>query len=107
MDAVARFIESRQLLLVLDNFEPLLDGAGVVNTLLTRCSGLRILVTSRAVLNLSAERIIEPKSLAEGPAIALFARRAAAAKPGFALTADNRPVVTAICGKLDGLALAI
>ncbi len=107
IEAVGRFIDARPMLLVMDNFEHLLAGASVINTLLGSCPGLRALATSRELLNLFGEQVIEVAPLDEAPACALFVRHAAAAKPGFALSPENAPVITEICRKLDGLPLAI
>ena len=79
-EAITEFLESRELLLALDNFEHLLDGAPLVAELLARCPRLRVLATSRERLNLSGERVIELRPLARSDAITLFVRQATAAK---------------------------
>lgn len=106
-EAIAAFFEARHALLILDNFEHLLEGAPAVTALLMRCPGLHVIVTSRSILGLSGERVIEVAPLAEDPAIQLFARQARAAKPSFALTSHNIPIIAEICRRLDGLPLAI
>jgi predicted ATPase len=95
------------LLLSLDNFEHLLDGTTLISELLSRCPRLRVLVTSRALLGILGEQVVEVKPLERAPAIALFARQAAAVKPAFALTPENGVVIDEICRKLDDLPLAI
>jgi predicted ATPase/DNA-binding XRE family transcriptional regulator len=107
IEAIAAYLESRSLLLVLDNFEHLLDGAPLIGALLSHCPRLRVLVTSRAVLGMLGEHVVEVKPLQRGPAIALFSRQAAAVKPAFALTPENGAVIGEICRKLDDLPLAI
>ena len=108
-------------LLLLDNFEHLLEAAPQVSEWLVAGSRLKILVTSRAPLHIYGERefpvpplaLADPKataSLAElgkNPAVCLFVDRASAVKPDFALTEENASAVAAICARLDGLPLAI
>jgi predicted ATPase len=108
-------------LLVLDNFEHLMPAAPVVAELLASAPHLKILVTSRAALHVYGEHefpvpplaLPDSKSapslemLSKYPAVALFIQRAAAAKPGFELNAENARAVTEICARLDGLPLAI
>lgn len=118
--ALEEGLRRRRLLLLLDNFEQLLDAATVVTQLLAAAPGLTVLVTSRAPLRVRGEQVVplEPLGLA-GPeavspedvtqveAVALFAQRAAAAAPRFALTEQNARVVAALVARLDGLPLAI
>jgi predicted ATPase/DNA-binding CsgD family transcriptional regulator/Tfp pilus assembly protein PilF len=120
-DVLATAIRDHHVLLVLDNFEQVLDAAPGITDLLTTCPHLKIIVTSRAVLHLSAEHDVPvpPLSLpaAQVPAtvdalstseaVRLFVARAEAARPDFALTEDNAATVAAICHRLDGLPLAI
>jgi len=102
-----RLLAGREVLLVLDNFEHLLAAAPVVSDLLIACPDLAVLVTSRARLRLSGERVVPVAPLALSPAVALFAERANAAASDFVLTDTNAPAVAAICARLDGLPLAI
>jgi len=118
---VRAFLGDKRLLLIVDNVEHLLDAASDVSGLLAHAPGLRVLATSRAPLRLSGERelpveplaVIDPgavRSPAQAvdiPALRLFAERAKAVKPGFALTDENVPAVAAVCARLDGLPLAI
>jgi non-specific serine/threonine protein kinase len=120
-EELVRFLRPRQMLLLLDNCEHLLDAAAeVLGTLLAGCPALQALATSRAPLHLHGEQVIPVPPLAvpasvltelaairEAPAIALFVQRARAADPGFALTETNAGAVTEICRHLDGLPLAI
>ena len=109
------------VLLLLDNFEQVLDAAPVLTDLLESCSKLKVVVTSRAVLRVYGEHEFEVPALqlpsreasaaldtlARCPSIALFLQRATAVKPDFALTSDNAAAVAEICIRLDGLPLAI
>jgi predicted ATPase len=111
----------RPTLLLLDNFEHLMEAAPVVAELLTFGPKLRIVVTSRAALHLYGERelpvlpLAMPDAQAVLPidavlkfsAVALFVQRAAAARPDFELNRVNASAVTEICARLDGLPLAI
>ena len=107
-------------LLILDNLEQVPDIAGDLGELLARCPHVAILVTSRMVLGLRAERdyMVPPLSLADdptasaetliaSPAVALFVDRARAVRPDFALTEGNATAVAEICRRLEGLPLAI
>ncbi|HQV28295.1 MAG TPA: helix-turn-helix domain-containing protein [Thermoflexales bacterium] len=107
IEAISAYLGPRELLLTLDNFEHLLDGATLISDLVSRCPRLRVLITSRALLGILGEHVVEVKPLERAPAIALFVRQASAVKPAFALTPENGVVVGEICGKLDGLPLAI
>jgi predicted ATPase len=106
-DAVDRLVEvvaGRRVVLVLDNCEHLVDAvAALVVALLARTAEVRVLATSREPLGLTGEAL-HPVSTLDGPAqVALFADRASAVRPGFAVTPD----VERVCRELDGLPLAI
>ncbi len=119
LDALLGFLRGREALLVLDNFEHLLDAAGLVSALLDAGPGLTVLVTSRALLRIEGEHAFPvaplglpdadapPDRVAETEAVRLFAARARAAQPDFALGPENAAAVAAICRRLDGLPLAI
>jgi predicted ATPase/DNA-binding winged helix-turn-helix (wHTH) protein/tetratricopeptide (TPR) repeat protein len=94
-------------LLVLDNFEQVLAAATVVAETLEACPSLKILVTSRSSLRVYGEQEFPVAALAQDSAIELFAQRAAAVWPGFAITPENAPTIHEICLRLDGLPLAI
>ncbi len=122
-----RFLEKRDILLIVDNCEHLLaDCAALGTDLLAACPGLRILATSRTPLGLSGEctwsvpplTILDPaRDLFQVPdvvakvsqfeAARLFIDRAASAKPGFVVNAENAPAIAQICWRLDGIPLAI
>ncbi|MBA2470312.1 MAG: AAA family ATPase, partial [Chloroflexia bacterium] len=101
------FLRERHLLLVLDNFEHLLDAAPLTVELLENSPRLTILCTSRARLGVSGEHLVPVGSLSPLAARQLFADRAQALDPAFALTVETSPVVDAICVRLDGLPLAL
>jgi predicted ATPase/DNA-binding winged helix-turn-helix (wHTH) protein len=94
-------------LLLLDNFEQVLPAATLVAETLEACPSLKILVTSRSCLRIYGEQEFPVTRLARNSAIELFAQRAAAVWPDFALTPENAPAVEEICSRLDGLPLAI
>ncbi|WP_031167237.1 ATP-binding protein [Streptomyces durhamensis] len=97
-------LEDRELLLVLDNCEHLVeDAARVAALLLGRCPGVRVLATSREALGITGEVLVPVPALAPEPAGRLFLERARAVRPGF----DGHPRVADICRALDGLPLAI
>jgi predicted ATPase/class 3 adenylate cyclase len=120
-DSLKAFLSEKQLLLLLDNFEQVLEAAPVVAGLLAAAPRLKVLVTSRAVLNLRGEHefpvpplgLPDPQNLPpveavlQYPAVALFAQRAAAVRSGFAVTDENAAAIAEICCRLDGLPLAI
>ena len=99
--------DSGPFLLVLDNFEQVLPAAKVVAETLEACPSLKILVTSRASLRVYGDQDFPVAPLAPNSAAELFAQRAAAVRPDFALTAENAPAIQEICSRLDGLPLAI
>jgi predicted ATPase/DNA-binding SARP family transcriptional activator len=114
-------LRSKTLLLLLDNFEHVLEAAPEVAALLSGCPGLKVLATSRAPLHLSGEqefpvpplalpdrkRLPSTQALPRYAAVQLFIQRALAVKPEFAVTDESGPAVAEICHRLDGLPLAI
>jgi predicted ATPase/DNA-binding CsgD family transcriptional regulator len=118
---LAGYLADRQLLLVLDNCEHMIEAcAMLVAELLRAAPGLRVLATSREVLEVPGEQVypVPPlavpdlersttAAVAEFPAMMLLAERATAAAPGFAVTDDNAELMARICRRLDGLPLAI
>jgi predicted ATPase len=121
VDALAEQFSDGRWLLILDNLEQVIDTAQDLAELLGRCPGVVILATSRTVLGLRAEREypvpplglpdisadVPVEQLASSPAVALFADRARAVTPGFAVTRENAEAVVEICRRLEGLPLAI
>jgi predicted ATPase/DNA-binding CsgD family transcriptional regulator len=121
VDQLKAVLREKHHLLVLDNFEQVIEAAPNMTDLLGACPALTILVTSRVRLRVSAEREvpIPPLGLAEldrhrgveeiatSDAVRLFVARAEAVQPDFALTSDNAVPVAEICRRLDGLPLAI
>jgi predicted ATPase/class 3 adenylate cyclase len=100
------FLRAKNLLLVVDNFEQVIEAASELAALLRETANLKLVVTSRSRLQLSGEHEYAVPSLAEPDAVALFAERARAVRPGFSLD-GNRAVVAEICARLDRLPLAI
>ncbi|HEV8671850.1 MAG TPA: NB-ARC domain-containing protein [Candidatus Limnocylindria bacterium] len=105
--AILRAIGDRRMLLVLDNFEQVVDAAPTVAELLGACAGLAIIATSRRPLDVrwESERPVGP--LAAPDAVALFLDRARDADPNLGLGRDTREAVAGICDQLDRLPLAI
>ncbi|MDQ3766160.1 MAG: tetratricopeptide repeat protein [Actinomycetota bacterium] len=117
-EALTAHFGSRNMLLLLDNFEQVLAGAPVVADLLRACHGLTILVTSRVSLSLRGEQeyplpplglpeVATREAVERSEAAQLFIKRAAEALPSFKLTDRNATAVAEICRLLDGLPLAI
>lgn len=120
LEKLASHLSEKRALLVLDNFEQILDAAVVVRHLLDATEHLAILVASRAPLRLVGEREypLEPlpvpdasetdvTALAAIPSVELFVDRASRVRPDFALTAENAPQVVRVTRLLDGLPLAL
>jgi predicted ATPase/class 3 adenylate cyclase len=105
-DALERFLHDRELLLVLDNLEHLLDAATQISDLVLKAPSVKAIISSRAPLRVSGEREYPVPELAAQDAVALFSERAQAIKPDFHLNGDA-PAVAEICRRLDGLPLAI
>ena len=109
MDTLLRFVRDRQMLVVLDNCEHLLDAsAELVVALLSGAAGLTVLATSREAIGVAGEVSWRVPSLSlADEAIELFTDRARHARPDFAVTDDNAAAVGEICARLDGVPLAI
>jgi predicted ATPase len=120
-DLLKGYLRNRQTLLVLDNFEQVLESAPLLDELLSSAPGLTILATSRTPLRLYGEHefpvpplsLPDPGSLppvehlTQYGAVRLLVERAKAVKPDFSLTEENASAVAEICARLDGLPLAI
>lgn len=121
VEALLDAVRDREMLLVLDNFEQVLGAADIVASMLLSAPALKVLVTSRSLLRLSAEQNfpVPPLSLPSidgsdshadvgaAESVKLFVERAKAAQPSFSLTAALASTTAAICHRLDGLPLAI
>jgi predicted ATPase len=114
------FLRDKDLLLVVDGCEHLLDAcAQTLSTLLKAAPGLRVLTTSRQPLGIAGEHlwtvpplrtpglVTSPGGPGDDPAVALFAERARTILPGFTVNTDNRDIIADICRQVDGLPLAI
>lgn len=111
----------KKALLLLDNFEHLIDGGVIAAELLRHSAHLKILITSREAVRLRGERLyslppltlpnpgqgVDVEAISRIAAVDLFVQRARAVRPGFALTAENAAAVAGIVARLDGLPLAI
>jgi len=121
-DALLRFVAERQLLLILDNCEHLIRAcADLTKQLLRAGAQLKILATSRDVLQVAGETVYHlpplaipdvrdsafPDTLPQHEAVRLFTERSMATQPSFRLTPKNAPAVVTICRRLDGIPLAI
>lgn len=101
-------LAERQLLLVVDGFEHLVDAcAALVGELLRHAPGLRVLAVGRRPLEVEGELLFPLAPLPEREAAELFTDRAAARVPGFALDDGNRAHVLELCRRLDGIPLAV
>jgi len=118
--AVEHWIQGKNLLLVLDNCEHLVAGAGAfASRFLARCPQLHILATSRSYLGARGEHVVQtpplrlprdgddPSEILASDAVDLFLTRAAAAAPAFDVGVIDADALAAICRRLDGLPLAI
>jgi predicted ATPase/transcriptional regulator with XRE-family HTH domain len=120
-EMLAGYFRNKQMLLVLDNFEQVIEAAPALGRSLTSAAGLKLLITSRIALRLYGEQeysvpllpwpdlngLLTAEHVAENPAVRLFVQRAQAVKADFELTPQNAPAVAAICARLEGLPLAI
>jgi predicted ATPase/class 3 adenylate cyclase/Flp pilus assembly protein TadD len=121
IETLKNYLQGKELLLLLDNFEQVLKGASFVGELVATCPKLKVLATSRIPLRLYGEqeypvpplalpdpRVLPPlKALTQYEAVRLFVERARAVKADFEVTNENAPAVAEICARLDGLPLAI
>jgi predicted ATPase len=121
-DVLVSFLRGKELLLILDNCEHLVEACAVLADMLLRaCPGLKILATSSETLGIAGEvpfrlpslstpdiqHLSPARALLQYEAVRLFVERAAAALPGFIVTEDNAPAVARVCQRLDGIPLAI
>ena len=121
VENLKHYLGNKQLLLVLDNYEQIIETAPLVGDLLSAAPELKILVTSRQVLKIYGEQeyLVPPlrvpdieslndlRSLSQNESVDLFCQRAQAVKPDFTLSKENVTTVAEICDRLDGLPLAI
>lgn len=120
-ESLKDYLQNKHILLVLDNFEQVMEGAPTVSDLLAAAPRLQVLVTSRALLRLQGEHVypVPPlalpdpekrppvEQLAQVEAVQLFTQRARTVRADFDLTGENGAAVAEICHRLDGLPLAI
>jgi predicted ATPase/class 3 adenylate cyclase len=134
-DTLVDWLAAKKVLLVLDNFEQVVEAGPLVADILRAAPGLKVIATSRAALRVSGEqeypvpglpvppdpgqlggyeqarlggaRAIDPATLSTYEAVRLFIARAVSVRPDFAVTNENAPAVAAICARLQGMPLAI
>ena len=121
LEAVKEFLKDKRLLLILDNFEHVVEAAPVAGELLSAAPGVKVMVTSRVPLHIRGEKefTVPPLQLPDiehlppldrlgrYEAVRLFLERAVDVNDSFELTGDNATAVAQICTQLDGLPLAI
>ena len=100
-------LASERTLLVLDNFEQVVEARTVVTQLLAGCPGVDLVITSRTPLRIPGENEVPVAPLARDAAVELFLERASGPRPDWAPGAEDLGAVTEICRRLDGLPLAI
>ena len=112
------YLQGKQLLLVMDNYEHLLDGVGLVSELLGKAPAVKVLATSRAGLNVQGEQLFHlagmdfpdwetPQDAARYSAVQLFLQSARRARAGFELSSDDLTYLTRICRLVGGMPLAL
>jgi predicted ATPase/tRNA A-37 threonylcarbamoyl transferase component Bud32 len=120
-DVIVAHLHAKNLILILDNFEQVLDAAPELAEIIRQSPGCRFLVTSREPLHIQGEQVFQVpplllpgsdsehdlKALKQVESVALFVERAKQVKPDFELSQDNVRIVASICRQLDGLPLAI
>jgi predicted ATPase len=121
IESLKAALDGRRMLLVLDNFEQVVEGAPAAALLLEACPDLAVLATSRELLRLRGEHVFPvpalalpaetaapaPEELARYGAVRLFVERARAVRADFRLTRENASAVAGICARLEGLPLSI
>lgn len=107
LNEVIAALHERRTLLLFDNFEHLLAAAPQMADLLAACPGVKALATSREPLKLSGEHEYAVAPLTGDSVVRLFVERAQAVHPAFAPTQTDRPLIEAICARVDGLPLAV
>jgi predicted ATPase len=121
LQSLIEYLRDKQILLLLDNFEQIMEATDAVAAILEAAPGLKVLITSRMVLHLYGEHElsvppldfpdpglrIKKTDLVSYPAIQLFIERAQAVQPAFLLTDENAETITLICARIDGLPLAL
>lgn len=120
IDSVVDALQNKEMLLLIDNLEQVQSAVQHISTLITRCPGVKILLTGREALRVSGGRTIRVppfalpdldkasfKKIRESESVQLFVQRAQAVRQDFQLTEDNARNVLQICHRVDGLPLAI
>ena len=119
--SLSAYLEPKELLLLLDNFEQIIGSAGALAEILARSPRVKLLVTSREPLRIAGEhvfpvpplalpdpkRVSGPEDVAAYASVLLFVDRAQSAQPDFRVTTENAAAIAELCVRLDGLPLAI
>jgi predicted ATPase/transcriptional regulator with XRE-family HTH domain len=120
-EQLLEYLSERRILLVLDNFEHLLEAAPLIVELVSRCPRLAVLVTSRTALRVRCERryavvplatpgtaaVAGEPAAADWPSVQMFIERARASVPDFGIQTDRASTIASICRRVDGIPLAI
>ena len=117
-EQIIEYLTNKEMLIVLDNFEHLVDGVPLLSSILDRCTKLKFIVSSRQLLNINREWVLrigglplsdqqQPNVIEHEPAIALFIAKAKKIDADFSLTEENAPHVIKICQLVDGIPLGI
>lgn len=115
------FLSDKSLLLVIDNFEQVIEASNFISDIITRCPNVKLIITSRTSLHIRNERIfnlaplalpdehtnLAPDELMNYPATQLFVERALEVNPRMAFSKENTEAIIEICQRMDGLPLAI
>ena len=120
LDTLKRALADQEHLLLIDNFEHVIEGAPIIPQLLASAPRVKILATSREALHISGEQeysvppltlpireVVSGEHLGQSEATMLFIHRVRMALPSFEISDDNAPPIAQICARLDGLPLAI
>ena len=121
LESLKSYLRDKQILLILDNFEQIIQGAGLISELMISAPGTEFLVTSRTLLNLRGEyeyfvptlnlpeldQITDAGQVRQSEAFQLFVERATASAPQFIIDNETALIIAKICHQLDGLPLAI
>ena len=106
-ETLTAYLGEKQMLLVIDNFEQVVDAAPKLTAIVAATEQIKVVVTSRTRLGVSAERVFDVPPLESAAGSELFVARGQRANPRFVPTIEDEPVIEEICARLDGLPLAL
>ena len=107
LESLKEYLSQKKVLLILDNFEHLMDGAWQINDLLQNLPELKLLITSREPLGLRSEQVYPVAPLSSNDAVTLFMQRALSVNPKFKISKESDNAIEKLCQRLDGLPLAV